>query len=72
MQANFMSNNSEDTRKPEQMRQLDHEEEAQSASLHMITAEQLKAIGRGKIRRKSGQKKELDQIKMNFDVIYQP
>ena len=38
----------------------------------MITAEQLKAIGRGKIRRKSGQKKELDQIKMNFDVVYQP
>ena len=32
----------------------------------------MKAIGSGKIRRKSNQKKELEQIKMNFDVVYQP
>ena len=37
-----------------------------------INVEQLKAIGSGKFRRKSGQKKELEEIKMKFDVVYQP
>ena len=54
-QSKFMSNKSEEIEKP-----AEQFEESEPVSEHRITAEQLNAIGRGKIRRKSGQKKELE------------
>ena len=58
---------------PEQMKyRLSTDESVSSSGPVKINAEQLKAIGSGKIRRKSGQKKELEEIKMKFDVVYQP
>ena len=52
--------------------QLSTDESVSSSRPVKINAEQLKAIGSGKFRRKSGQKKELEEIKMKFDVVYQP
>ena len=70
-----MSNKSDAFKKPEQMKhQLssDEQDSVSSSRPVKINVEQLKAIGSGKFRRKSGQKKELEEIKMKFDVVYQP